>query len=161
MQLNSLHEIIVFFVDLNNPYLTCDHYILFYLVRSLSIQNAYEDMNSYFKPNLKVNVMASAFARNTFGGNCSQYLGDVSVYLNNMKFDVQQNISSGSNMHMYFYHTYGKTGHLMNGDLSNLISSINNPAIVPVITEHNSKTSSNWNLLSTNPGTPSEASLLA
>jgi hypothetical protein len=87
--------------------------------------------------------------------------GDVSVFMNNFRFDQQRNFTNWSNMQAYSYHTYGKFGHNMNGDLQYLYTSLNNPTIAPIITEHNSKTSASWNLIATTPDTASEAALLA
>lgn len=41
----------------------------YYFIRSLSIQDAYHDLNG------SVNVLASGFSRITYGGNLNRYLG--------------------------------------------------------------------------------------
>ena len=66
--------------------LNADLYKEYYLVRARSIQDAYSDVNSVQNESgqMKVNLMASAFARVTYGGNSSKYLGDVTVKNNNV-----------------------------------------------------------------------------
>ena len=54
----------------------------FYLVRSLSIQQAYMDLNSeetYEWNRIQPKILASAFARRTFGGDSTKYLGELVV----------------------------------------------------------------------------------
>ena len=55
--------------------------------RCLSIQHLYSDMNSANPTNqVPVNVVASAFAKATYGGNTTQFLGDVTVNNNAFMF---------------------------------------------------------------------------
>jgi hypothetical protein len=52
----------------------------YYFIRSLSIQDAYGDMNIAFPTNqVQIQIAASGFARMTYGGNATRYLGDISV----------------------------------------------------------------------------------
>jgi hypothetical protein len=49
----------------------------YYLVRAMSLQHAYTDLNNEYplQPRLNPNVVASAFARATYGGDLTRYLG--------------------------------------------------------------------------------------
>ena len=68
--------------------LTADAYKDYYFIRSLSIQNAYTDLNSANPSNqIKIQIAASAFARMTYGGNATRYLGDISVQNRRYMFD--------------------------------------------------------------------------
>ena len=143
-------------------------FIDYYKIRSLSIQNAYEDLNSMSQTGkINIQVVASAFAKKTYGGDITQYLGDVVVKNRNYMFGNSTPIQNWSNMHSYSYHTYGKTGASIASDLSYLKVAIqndtlNSPNQLPVIiTEHNSHTAADWNMLTTTPDDPSEASRLA
>ena len=49
----------------------------------------------------------------------------------------------------------------MYDELLYLVNSINNPAIPPIITEHNSKTSLNWNMIATTADDYTESAQLA
>ena len=84
-------------------------FIDFYKIRSLSIQNAYEDMNN-MNPTKKLNVeiLASAFAKKTYGGDITNYLGEIVVKNQNFIFGNNTKNLNWSNMHVYSYHTYGK-----------------------------------------------------
>jgi hypothetical protein len=65
--------------------LNAQQYQDYLFVRSLSIQNAYADLNVDFPKNpMPANVVASAFARGTYGGDPTQYLGDMTVPFNNV-----------------------------------------------------------------------------
>ena len=67
--------------------LSASQYQDYYLIRSLSIQDAYNDCNQADPLNkVSLQIVASAFARRTFGGDSTQYLGDVSVNNNNLYF---------------------------------------------------------------------------
>ena len=112
--------------------------------------------------------MASAFARKTYGGNVSQYLGDVVVQNRNFVFGNSVKNLSWTNMNVYSYHTYGKTGLSIANDIDYLKSSVNidtrdTPTIsIPVIvTEYNAHTAADWDKLVTTPDDFSEASRLA
>ena len=62
-------------------------YLQYYLIRALSIQNLFADMNAANPTSqVPVNVVGSAFARSTFGGDVTQYLGDVTFNNNNFMF---------------------------------------------------------------------------
>lgn len=143
-----------------------ERYIDYYTIRSLSIQNAYEDINNSDPANsVQVSVLASAFARITYGGNTTRYLGDVSVQLRNNLFGQTGKNISWTNMHMYSYHTYGKTGSEIFNDFNTIQASINADSsfaneIPAIITEHNAHTSSDWDTLTTTPDDPKEASRL-
>ncbi len=139
----------------------------YYYIRSLSIQNSYEDSNKYdtsrFVP---IKVVASAFARKTFGGDITRYLGDVVVQNRRVVFANATASKNWTNMHVYSYHSYDKSGLSLADDILYLRASVNNntnfPNEIPVIiTEYNAHTSSNWDTLSTTPDDPSEASRLA
>ena len=58
-------------------------------------------------------------------------------------------ITGWQNFQTFSYHTYGGSGIAMYNEQIYLVNSINNPAIPPIITEHNSKTSLNWNMIAT------------
>ena len=147
--------------------LTADKYKEYYYVRSLSIQNVYADLNSLNKNNkLDVKIVASAFARKTYGGDLTQYLGDVSVKNRNFVFGSMTNNTNWTNMHIYSFHSYGKTGSGISSDLDYLISSVNSDSSIPnsipvIITEHNTHTSSSWDTLISTTDDDYEASRLA
>ena len=82
----------------------------YYQIRSLSIQNAYEDLNKWNQKSTGVRVAASAFARKTFGNDTKRYLGDVCVNSSGFKFASNEISYNWSNMQLYSYHSYGKTG---------------------------------------------------
>ena len=145
--------------------LTADKYKEYYFVRSLSIQNAYADLNSLNTNKLDVKIVASAFARKTYGGDSTQYLGDVSVKNRNFVFGSMINDTNWTNMHIYSFHSYGKTGSGISSDLDYLTSSVNADSSVPnsipvIITEHNSHTASDWGTLSSTADDSLEASRL-
>ena len=105
--------------------LTADAYKDYYFIRSLSIQNAYTDLNSANPSNqIKIQIAASAFARMTYGGNATRYLGDISVQNRRYMFDTNTNSSTWSNMNFYSYHTYGKIGYDMGADVKSITQSI-------------------------------------
>ena len=62
----------------------------YYFIRSLSIQDAYQDLASNSS---HVNILASAFGRKTYGGDSARYLGDICVKNNNFKLISQKKIS--------------------------------------------------------------------
>jgi hypothetical protein len=65
--------------------LTAEAYKDFYLIRSKSIQEAYADINSRSSSGaVQVNVAASAFAKATYNGSLSDYLGEYTVRQNNV-----------------------------------------------------------------------------
>ncbi len=80
----------------------------YYLIRSLSIHDAYLSINQ------SVKIAASAFARKTYGGDPKRYLGDVCVKNNNIKFGYNNTDLNWNNMELYSYHSYGKTGFYLN-----------------------------------------------
>ena len=147
--------------------LTADAYKDYYFIRSLSIQNAYTDLNSANPSNqIKIQIAASAFARMTYGGNATRYLGDISVQNRRYMFDTNTNSSTWSNMNFYSYHTYGKIGYDMGADVKSITQSIFNDTqsttdILPIVTEHNAHTSSAWDLLNTTADDDFESSRLA
>ncbi len=144
--------------------LDVDKFKDYYFIRSLSIQDSYQDTAPN---NSAVNILASAFGRKTYGGDVSRYLGDICVLNNNFKFDLNKNVSNWSNMHMYSFHSYGKTGADLKSDFEYIQASVdsdnrlNSPRIPVIITEHNSRSSSNWNEVSSTADDPYEASKLA
>ena len=74
------------------------------MIRSLSIQDAYNDCNQADPLNkVSLQIVASAFARRTFGGDSTQYLGDVSVNNNNLYFTTNTKNSNWTNMQLYSY----------------------------------------------------------
>lgn len=140
--------------------LDADKFKDYFFLRSLSIQDAYNDLHS------TVYVLASAFSRKTYGGDSSRYLGEVCVQNNNFKFDENKNVSNWSNMHMYSYHTYGKSGEEIKSDFQYTQISVDadspsNHRLPVVITEHNSHTSSSWDELISTADDAFEASRLA
>jgi len=82
----------------------------YYQIRSLSIQDAYGDLNKWNRKSVNVRIAASAFARKTFGNDTKRYLGDVCVNLSSFKFGSNEINYNWSNMQLYSYHSYGKTG---------------------------------------------------
>ena len=75
----------------------------FYMIRSLSIQHAYEDLNKENSADTKISVqvVASAFARKTFGGDTTRYLGDVVIQNKNYLFgDSTTKVSNWTNIHL-------------------------------------------------------------
>ena len=138
-------------------------YLQYYLIRALSIQNLFADMNAANPTNqVPVNVVASAFAKATYGGDVTQYLGDVTVNNNNFMFPSSNGTVPGwQNFQTFSYHTYGGSGAGMYNELAYLEASINNSKIPVIITEHNSKTSAAWNLLTTSPDDITEAAQLS
>lgn len=146
--------------------LTADRFKDYYFLRSISIQHAYSDINNLNAKKINISIIASAFAKRTYGGNSTQYLGDLCVQNRNYMFDLGENQTNWTNMHFYSYHTYGKTGSSMLTDLQYLTQSVNNDtnfvSVIPVvITEHNSHTSSSWDTVATTPDDDLEASRLA
>jgi hypothetical protein len=147
----------------------------FYQIRSLSIQQAYQDLNSEeMNQNNWVNpkILASAFARRTFGGDTTRFLGEIVVQNNYVMFATNQSTkqqSSWANMDYYSYHSYGKIGSDLGDDSVYLQNSINqaqllmsrNHRIPLVITEHNTHTSSDWNTINSTADDDFEASRLA
>ena len=136
----------------------------FYLIRSLSIQNAYNDLNAVLKNHIDVKIAASAFARITYGGDATRYLGDTSVQNNNFIFGDNVKTSNWSNMHFYSYHTYGKTGYDLYKDilyLQNSVQADTSSQMPVIVTEYNSHTSANWNTIQSTPDNDFEASRLA
>jgi hypothetical protein len=56
-----------------------------YLIRSMSIQNAYQDVNGQVNQTfIEASVIASAFAFVQYNGNASRYLGELSVQNKNV-----------------------------------------------------------------------------
>lgn len=51
-------------------------------------------------------IAASAFARRTFGGDPTQYLGDIAVNNTNLYFSTYAKNSAWSNMQIYSYRKY-------------------------------------------------------
>ncbi len=151
--------------------LDSNKFLDFYKIRSLSIQNAYEDLNnetSVQASRINVQVVSSAFARRTYGGDTTRYLGDVSVQNRNYMFGNVNRLANWTNMHSYSYHTYDKSGDSIAQDLEYLKTEIrNDPTVnasdqIPVIiTEHNSRTSSAWDTKPSTTDTNYEASRLA
>lgn len=91
-------------------------YLQYYLIRSLSIQNLYEDMNAANPNNqVPVNVVASAFAKATFGGDPTQYLGDITNDNNAYMFGSAGNgsVANWTNFQTFSYHTYGGSGNII------------------------------------------------
>ena len=72
-------------------------YLQYYLIRGLSIQNLYADMNAANPAKqVAVNCVASAFARSTYGGDVTQYLGDVTFNNNNFMFPSSNGTEPGN-----------------------------------------------------------------
>lgn len=143
--------------------MNAQQYLQYYLIRALSIQNLYADMNAANPSNqVPVNVVASAFAKATYGGDPTQYLGDITVNNNNFMFPSSNGTVPGwQNFQTYSYHTYGASGNSMLNELQYLEANINNPSIPVIITEHNSKTSAMWNTLTTTADDITEAAQLS
>jgi hypothetical protein len=58
-----------------------------YLLRGMSIQHAYEDMNGQINGSrVRANVVAAGFAMVTYGGNSTKYLGEYTVQNRNVGF---------------------------------------------------------------------------
>ena len=109
-------------------------YLQYYFIRCLSIQNLYSDMNSA-NPNsqVPVNIVASAFARSTFGGDTTQYLGDITVNNNGFMFpNLNTTVPGWRNFHTYSYHSYDASGQSMFNTLNQTVTSVNDSSI-PVI----------------------------
>ena len=144
--------------------LDANRYKELYQIRSLSIQNAYSDYNSMSVNKINVQIAASAFARITYGGNATRYLGDLSVQNNNFIFDNNSNQLNWSNMNLYSYHSYGKTGAGMLDDANYLFNAIRNNTMTKlpiIVTEFNAHTSSDWNTICSTGDDAFEASRLA
>lgn len=140
----------------------------YYLIRSLSIHDAYEDLNRNNSNKTRVNVKlaASAFARKTYGRNTKRYLGDVCVQNNNLKFTTNKSDLNWSNMEVYSYHSYGKSGDDMLQDALYLRKSIDSDSLYSnqfplLISEFNTHTASDWDKLNTTGDDDFEASRLA
>ena len=155
---------------LGTPCLDVNKFLDFYKIRSLSIQNAYEDLNNEMLPQKRINikVVASAFARRTYGGDVTRYLGEAVVKNKNYMFGNMNKMANWTNMHLYSYHAYDKSGETIGQDLEYMNNEIgNDPTLYPtdqipvIITEHNSRTSSNWDTKTSTSDTNFEASRLA
>ena len=103
-------------------------YLQYDLIRSLSIQNLYSDMNAANPTSqVPVNVVASAFARSTFGGNNTRYLGDITVDNNYFMFpDSNGTVPGWQNFNTYSYHTYGASGNYAFSDRELLLAGFHN-----------------------------------
>ena len=158
-------------LDLNSC-LDSNEFLDIYQIRSLSIQQAYLDINQNEDKNnekIEPKILASAFARKTYNGDLTKYLGELVINYNNYIFSNQQIQPLWSNMNAYSYHSYGKSGSQMADDIFYLQNSINNDLnriysfykIPLIITEHNSHTSSDWNDIKSTPDNDFEASRLS
>ena len=137
----------------------------YYYLRGISIQHAYSDLNDA-DPNNKIDIkiIASAFARATYGGDLTRYLGDVSVKNKNYMFDKDEINKNWTNMHIYSFHVYDKTGYDMLTSVNNARDSIKQDTSdeIPVIlTEFNTHTQINFDKLTTTADSIDEASRLA
>ena len=144
-------------------------YIDYMQVRALCIRNAYADWNAA-DPNqqVQVNVLGPVAARLTYGGDPTQYLGQIAIQNNNYMFGYPgQLMTNWTNIDTYSYHTYGQNGYQMWMQINSTIQSIKSDpnatcGLMPIIiTEHNSHTSASWNTINSTPDNDYEAATLA
>jgi hypothetical protein len=63
-------------------------------------------------------------------------------------------------MQSYSFHSYGKTGNQLAASYLSLVKAVNNSKIPVIVTEHNTRTSNNYDSVATTPDSPNEASRL-
>jgi len=145
--------------------LDSEMYEEYYYLRGISIQNAYSDLNEANPSNkLDIKIVASGFARVTYGGDLTKYLGDVSVKNKNFMFDKDEINKNWTNMHIYSFHVYDKTGYDMLTSLNSVRNSIKDDTTdeIPVIlTEFNTHTAGNFDKLTSTADSIDEASRFA
>ena len=145
--------------------LDAEMYKNYYYIRGVSIQDAYSDLNAVDPANeIKIQVVASAFARFKYGGDETKYLGDVSIKNRHFMFGKDEINRNWTNMHVYSYHVYDRSGYNMINDLKSVRDSIKSDTedeIPVILTEFNTHTAANYDTLTTTPDSIEEASTLA
>ena len=134
-----------------------------YLIRSLSIQNAYNDFNRNEATQVNVKVLASAFATKLYGGDPNKNLGQICVKNIKRMFGNTQSLN-WSNMHMYSYHVYDKSGSDLSEEVKFVQNSIKkdlNYQLPMVVSEYSAHSTVQWSFLNSTADDAPEASRLA